>query len=132
MTKRILGWMLVGGLALAACKKEPVPIPEPIPTKTEMLTKRWKVDSAFEDGINMTALFATLRFTFRVDSTYVFSTPFGSDSGRWNFAASETQIVLDPGPDQEVWNIETLTTSLLRINASDVDGTFSAQFSPAP
>ncbi|MBA4303211.1 MAG: hypothetical protein C0424_03190 [Sphingobacteriaceae bacterium] len=124
--------MLVGGLALAACKKEPVPIPEPIPTKTEMLTKSWKPDSLFVDGNNVTALFASARWAFRTDNKYVISTFLGADSGSWAFANNETQIVLDPGPDQEVWNIETLTTSLLRVNASDVDGTLRAQFSPAP
>jgi hypothetical protein len=134
MTKRILGWMLVGGLALAACKKEPVPIPEPepVPTKTQMLTKSWKADSLIVDGQNVTALFASARFTFRADNKYVFSTILGADSGAWAFANSETQIVLDPGPDQEIWNIETISASLLRVNASDPDGTLRAQFSPAP
>jgi len=135
MFKKIFGLLFIAGLALAACKKEetpaPTPTPTPQPTKTEMLAKIWKPDSVFQNGLNLTGLFATTRFTFRTDNKYIMTTPVGPDTGVWAFANNESQIILDPGPDQEVWNIQTLTNVLLRVRATNDDGEFRAQFSPA-
>ena len=124
--------MLVAGVALASCKKEETPAPEPQPTKTEMLVRTWKADSVFIDNQNSTVLFTGFRLTFRADNRYVAVSPLETDSGAWTFASNETQIVLDPGPNQEVWTIQTLTSSLLRITSSLDGEELRAQFSPAP
>lgn len=132
MIKKLFLLTLVAGMALASCKKEETPEPEPQPTKTEMLARTWKADSVFIDNQNSTILFTGLRFTFRADNRYVVVSPFETDSGAWTFASNETQIILDPGPDQEVWTVQTLTSSLLRFT-STLDGEeLRAQFSPAP
>lgn len=132
MFKKLFLLTLVAGMALASCKKEETPEPEPQPTKTEMLARTWKADSVFIDNQNSTALFTGLRFTFRADNRYVVVSPLETDSGAWAFASNETQIILDPGPDQEVWTVQTLTSSLLRFTASLEGEELRAQFSPAP
>lgn len=130
MTKKVLGWMLVAGMALVACKKEETPAPEP--TKTELLSRAWKADSILINDQDASAFFPGFQLTFRTDNVYIALVPPDADSGTWTFANGETQIILDPGPDEEVWTIQTLSSTLLRIS-SDIDGdTFRAQFSPAP
>jgi len=132
MTKKLFGWMLVAGMVLVACKKEETPEPDPQPSKTEMLVRTWKPDSVFIDNQNATLFFTGLRVTFRADNKYVAASPTETDSGAWTFANNETQIVLDPGPDQEVWTIQTLTSSLLRFTSTVDSSDLRAQFSPAP
>ncbi len=132
MIKKLFLLTLVAGMALASCKKEETPEPEPQPTKTEMLARTWKADSVFIDNQNSTILFTGLRFTFRTDNRYVVVSPLETDSGSWAFASNETQIILDPGPDQEVWAVQTLTSSLLRFTTSLEGDELRAQFSPAP
>jgi hypothetical protein len=130
MFKKILGMLFVAGMALSACKKEETPAPAPAPTRTEMLTKTWKPDTLIVDGVNVTPLFASARFIFRTDNKYIITSTLSSDTGVWAFGNNETQLILDPGVDQEVWNIETLTTTLMRFNANTDDGSIRGQFSP--
>lgn len=124
--------MLVAGMLLVACKKEETPEPDPQPTKTEMLVRTWKPDSVFIDNQNATLFFTGLRLTFRADNRYVAISPAETDSGAWTFASNESQIILDPGPDQEVWTIQTLTSSLLRFTSTVDSSDLRAQFSPVP
>jgi hypothetical protein len=130
MFKKILGLLFVAGMALSACKKEETPAPQP--TNKELLSRTWKADSVLIDNVNVTSFFTGLRLTFRADNSYVSSSPTETDSGAWTFGSNETQIILDPGPDQEVWTIQTLTSSLLRISATADSSDLRAQFSPAP
>ncbi|MFN3530238.1 MAG: hypothetical protein ACK417_10000 [Bacteroidia bacterium] len=128
-------WLLFlgAGLMIAACKKEETPDPTPpAPTRTEMLSKMWKPDTVLVNGTNATLFFANLRVNFNANGQYILNDPFlGSDTGQWVFRNSETQIVLDPGMDEEVWDINTLTATKLKVRIDDPDEVVDIVFSPA-
>lgn len=124
-------WLLflAAGLAISACKKDETPTP---PTRTELLSKTWKPDTVLVDGQNLTLAFQNFRARFDANGTFILSDPiFGSDTGQWVFRNNETQIVLDPGSDEEVWDINTLNATKLKVTIEDPDEPAVLVFSPA-
>jgi len=129
-------WFLLfiaASITFSACKKEdPIePVP-PAPTKKELLTKKWKADQVLVDSLDVTFFFSGFRLDFRADNTVIVtSPPEAPDTSVWAFNATETQIILDPGVDEEVVDILTLTATQLKLRIADPDEEILFTMSPA-
>jgi hypothetical protein len=126
--KKLVLLLFFSAIVVAACKKdEPLPLPA---TNTELLAKTWKPDTLLINGVNLTAFFQSTRITFSAGGTYILFDPAESDTGTWVFANNETQIILDPGDDQQVWQLIALNSQLLKIRTEDDGDVIDASWSP--
>lgn len=110
-------------LYVTACgDKESAPRPA---SRTDILTaKTWKMKKVLMDGINITNLpeaadFVSMRIKFQADGTYSITSPSGTVTGTWAFAANETKLVFDPNTsDENTWDIVELKDASAKTRTS--------------
>jgi hypothetical protein len=117
-------------VAFASCKKEETPAP---PTKKEMLTKTWKIQSLTANGQQMPdSFFVNSRLTFKADGTYTETDGSDTDTGTWEFTDNDTKILMDKGTsDEQSADILELSSSKLRMKETEDTDTYEMTLIPA-
>jgi hypothetical protein len=126
---------LAAFVAFASCKKEETTTP-PVhnPTKKEMISRTWKVETMTVNQMPMPdSFFVNSRMTFKADGTYTTSDGSGDDdNGTWEFNSEENKIIMDKGTsDEETMDIVELSSSKLRVKETMDDDTLEMTLIPA-
>lgn len=128
LSKVLLLFVALGvTLATSSCKKEDEP------TKTELLTKTWKISEVYVNGqLDADPSYGMYRFTFTATGTYNITYTGGADNGVWEFNTDESRIIFDKGTaDEDTWEVMSLTMESSRMKATDDGDTLELLFVPA-
>lgn len=126
ISRSILFVSIVALLALSSCSKDDDPATK---TKTDLLVQNtWKFKAALPtDDLGaqfVAAFYQNSEYAFKKDKTYSGTMLTLPISGKWEFAESESQLILDKGDTGEMkFKIKTLDDSNLELVVIDPDNT---------
>ena len=101
-------------LLFAACSEsnpvpmedDPDPTPDPVPSKWELITTLWDIDTATHDG-NHDASSTGKYIEFYENGGYNFN---GDLQGSWHFNLDSSKVIIDEGSNyQQDWTITELS-----------------------
>jgi hypothetical protein len=102
-------------VSLFSCKDDE----EPEKTKTELLTQNWKLIKLTANGSDQPTDGYTIRFTASNSYTARGALLSVQETGTWAFNSSESEILLNGGPDKFLINSLTDTHMTLTINQTN-------------
>ncbi|GAB2989881.1 hypothetical protein GCM10027284_03030 [Cyclobacterium sediminis] len=102
-------------VSLFSCKDDE----EPEKTKTELLTQNWKLIKLTANGSDQPTDGYTIRFTASNSYTARGALLSVQETGTWAFNSSESEILLNGGPDKFLINSLTDTQMTLTINQTN-------------
>ena len=102
-------------VSLFSCKDDE----EPEKTKTELLTQNWKLIKLTANGSDQPTDGYTIRFTSSNSYTARGALLSLQETGTWAFNSSESEILLNGGPDKFLINSLTDTNMILTINQTN-------------
>jgi hypothetical protein len=125
---------LAAFVAFAACKKdEPTTPPVTPPTKKEMISRTWKVETMTVNQMPFPdSFFVDNRLTFKTDGTYSTFDGTDTETGTWEFSTDETKVIMDKGTsDEETMDIVELSSTKLHVKQTSDGNTIEMKLIPA-
>ena len=97
--------------AVSACKKDE----EPAPTKTELLSREWKIASINDSSVELQTVVDEVTIKFNPNGNCIITGTVGGvsnpETGSWNWTNNEEILKVNINQDQMNWELKKLTST---------------------